>query len=94
MKALFHKILSEAVAVGRASGDLPADYADEQMKTAQGFPASMRASVANDLANGNQLELDWLAGKIVELGHASSASRPPKRSDLRSAQVSPHGATG
>ncbi len=70
MKALFHKLMSEAVAVGRASGvDLPADFADEQMKIAQGFPASMRASMANDLNNGNRLELDWLAGKVVALGH-------------------------
>lgn len=70
IKALFHKLMSEAVAVGRASGvDLPADFADEQMKTAQGFPASMRASMANDLNNGNRLELDWLAGKVIQLGH-------------------------
>jgi len=69
MKTLFHKLMSEAVAVGRASGvDLPADNADEQMKTAQSFPASTRASMANDLNNGNRLELDWLAGKVVELG--------------------------
>jgi 2-dehydropantoate 2-reductase len=70
MKALFLKLMSEAVAVGRASGvDLPASYADEQLKTAQGFPPTMRASMANDLNNGNRLELDWLAGKVVELGH-------------------------
>ncbi len=70
IKALFHTLMSEAVAVGRAAGvDLPTDFADEQMKTAQGFPASMRASMANDLNNGNRLELDWLAGKVVQLGH-------------------------
>ena len=70
MKALFQRLMSEAVAVGRASGvDLPANFADEQMKTAQGFPPSMRASMANDLNNGNRLELDWLAGKVIDLGH-------------------------
>lgn len=77
MKALFQKLMSEAVAVGRASGvDLPADYANEQMKTAQGFPASMRASMANDLNNGNRLELDWLAGKVIELGHRHGVPVP------------------
>jgi len=70
IKALFHRLMSEAVAVGRASGvDIPAEFADAQMKTAQGFPASMRASMANDLNNGNRLELDWLAGKVIQLGH-------------------------
>ncbi len=62
--------------------DLPADYADEQMMTAQGFPASMRASMANDLNNGNRLNLDWLAGKIVEFGPQARRPRPHKRSDL------------
>lgn len=77
MKALFLKLMSEAVAVGRASGvDLPANYADEQLKTAQGFPPTMRASMANDLNNGNRLELDWLAGKVVELGHKLSVPVP------------------
>ncbi len=38
------------------------------MKFAESAPFGMRASMAHDLERGNRLELDWLAGKVVELG--------------------------
>jgi len=69
-KSLFRKLMAEAVVVGRASGvDLPADFADVQLRFAESFPPDMRASMANDLDRGNRLELDWLAGKVVALGN-------------------------
>lgn len=69
MKAFFRQLMEEVVAVGRASGvDLGDSFVEEQMKFAQGVPAGMKASMAHDLERGNRLELDWLAGKVAELG--------------------------
>ena len=69
MKRFFRQLMEEVVAVGRASGvDLGNSFVDEQMKFAEGVPAGMKASMAHDLERGNRIELDWLAGKVVELG--------------------------
>ncbi|MET0866517.1 MAG: 2-dehydropantoate 2-reductase [Pseudorhodoplanes sp.] len=71
MKAFFRKLMEEVVAVGRASGtDLGEGFVDEQMKFTENSPATMKASMAHDLERGNRLELDWLAGKVVELGRS------------------------
>jgi 2-dehydropantoate 2-reductase len=40
------------------------------------FPPDMRASMANDRAAGNRLELDWLAGKVVSLGREHGVPTP------------------
>ncbi len=69
MKAVFRKLIEEVVAVARGSGvELGTGFVDEQMKFTENSPASMKASMAHDLDRGNRLELDWLAGKVVELG--------------------------
>ena len=36
----------------------------------------MKASMARDLDRGNRLELDWLAGKVRELGRALNVPTP------------------
>jgi 2-dehydropantoate 2-reductase len=36
----------------------------------------MKASMANDLAAGNRLELDWLAGKTIALGRTLGVPAP------------------
>lgn len=77
IRAFFLKLMNEAVAVGRAAGvPLPANYADQALRIADGFPADMRASMANDLAAGNRLELDWLAGQVVALGKKHGVPTP------------------
>ncbi len=69
MKALFRRLMDEVVAVGQASGvDLGDGFVDEQMNVVQSFLPGTKASMAHDLERGNRLELDWLAGKVVELG--------------------------
>jgi 2-dehydropantoate 2-reductase len=68
-KAMFHELLREIVAVGRAKGvALPADFAEERMKFAATTPFGFKASMAHDLERGNRMELDWLAGRVVSLG--------------------------
>lgn len=77
MRALLNKLMQETTAVGRAAGvELPADFPAELDRAVAGFAPDMRASMANDLAAGNRLELDWLAGKVVALGRKHGIATP------------------
>src|ERR1700720_2185368 len=77
MRALFYKLMHETIAVGRTAGvEFPPDFPAELDRAVAGFPPDMRASMANDLAAGNRLELDWLAGKVVALGRKYAAPTP------------------
>jgi 2-dehydropantoate 2-reductase len=77
-RALFHDIMKEIVMVARAKGvQLPADFADDRLAYADAtLPKHMKASMANDLESGNRLELDWLNGRVVELGRALGIPTP------------------
>jgi 2-dehydropantoate 2-reductase len=77
MRAFLFKLMDETIAVGRASGiKLPADFSAELERSVAGFAPAMKASMANDLDNGNRLELDWLAGKVVALGRKLGVPTP------------------
>jgi len=77
-RALFHNIMKEIVAVGRAKGvPLPADFADQRLAYAdETLPKNMKASMAHDLDRGNRMELDWLNGRVVELGRTLGVPTP------------------
>jgi 2-dehydropantoate 2-reductase len=77
-RALLYGLLREVVAVGRAKGvGLPADHADKALAFAdETLPRGMKASMAHDLERGNRLELDWLTGKVVDLGRALGVPTP------------------
>jgi 2-dehydropantoate 2-reductase len=77
-RALFLNLMRETVAVGRAKGvRLPEDLAQERLHFFEStFPPDMKASMANDIERGNRLELDWLAGRVVELGRALRVPTP------------------
>jgi 2-dehydropantoate 2-reductase len=76
-RALFRAIMAETFAVGRAKGvKLDDDFVDQRMAFADKVPASMKASMANDLDRGNRLELDWLAGSVAQLGRALKVPTP------------------
>jgi 2-dehydropantoate 2-reductase len=73
--ALFEAATKEVVAVGRAKGiALPEDAAQRNMSFLAGAPATMMASMAHDLIRGNRIELPWLSGKVVALGHELGVS--------------------
>ena len=76
--ALFRRLMQEALAVGQAKGvALSPDYIDERMTFAMTkVEPGMKASMAHDLERGNRLELDWLTGKVVELGRALKLATP------------------
>jgi len=89
-RSLFHNLLREVVAVGRARGvGLTADSADKALAFADAtLPPDMKASMAHDLERGNRIELDWLTGKVVELGRALGVPTPV--SEVIYAILKPH----
>ena len=79
-RAFLLDVMREAVAVARARGiDLPADYADHQLKVADTVAADMTSSMHHDLERGNRLEVRWLSGGVVELGRAAGVPTPLNR---------------
>jgi 2-dehydropantoate 2-reductase len=77
VRDFFFKLMTETIAVGRATGlEFPSNFPAELEQSVASFPSTMRASMANDLAAGNRLELDWLAGKVVALGREYGVSTP------------------
>ncbi|HZD88528.1 MAG TPA: ketopantoate reductase family protein, partial [Pseudolabrys sp.] len=78
MRALFRNIMSETLAVGRAKGvNIDPGYIDERMAFSDTkVPFDMKASMANDLDRGNRLELDWLAGRVTQLGRELNVPTP------------------
>jgi 2-dehydropantoate 2-reductase len=76
-RAFFHDLMREVVSVGRAKGvALAPDFADDRMKFAEASPPDFKASLLHDLERGNRLEVDWLAGKVVELGRTLGVPTP------------------
>jgi len=77
-RAFYLSLMQEVVTVGRKKGvNLPEDLAQQRLRTIEtSFPPTMRASMANDLERGHRLELDWLAGRVVQLGRALGVPTP------------------
>ena len=76
-RAFFYSLMSEVVTVGRAKGvSIPENFAEDRMKFAEASPPTFKASMLHDLERGNRLELDWLAGKIVEFGRTLGVPTP------------------
>jgi 2-dehydropantoate 2-reductase len=77
-KAFLRKLMEETLAVGRASG-VPLDpaFVDDRMDFATNtVPKTMKASMCHDLERGNRIELDWLSGKVVQLGRETGVPVP------------------
>ena len=80
MRAFFFSLMDETIAVGRVAGvKFPPDFPAELERLVAGFSPMMKASMANDLDAGNRLELDWLAGKVVALGHKYGIPTPAQK---------------
>jgi 2-dehydropantoate 2-reductase len=76
-RAFFYSLMREVVAVGRAKGiPIPETFAEDRMKFAEASPPTFKASMLHDLERGNRLELDWLAGKVVEFGRSLGIPTP------------------
>ncbi len=78
LRSFFRKLMEEAFAIGKAKGvALDPAYLEDRMNfvTTKVEPG-MKASMAHDLERGNRLELDWLAGKVRELGRSLNIPTP------------------
>lgn len=79
-RAFLLDVMREVVAVGRAHGvALPADYAEARLQLADDVSPDMTSSMHHDLQRGNRLEVRWLAGAVVELGHGKGVPTPLNR---------------
>ena len=79
-RAFLHDLFKEVVAVGRARGvKLPADFADDRLKFADGVPPTMTSSMHHDFERGNPLEVEWLSGGVVTLGAEAGVPTPCNR---------------
>jgi 2-dehydropantoate 2-reductase len=76
--AFFRQLMEEAFAIGKAKGvALDPAYIESRMDFVRNkVEPGMKASMAHDLERGNRLELDWLAGKVRELGRALNIPTP------------------
>jgi 2-dehydropantoate 2-reductase len=79
-RELLTEVVGEVIAVAHAKGvALPENFIEEGLRLSAAAPATMRASMAHDLERGNRLELDWLSGKVVELGRALDVPTPANK---------------
>ena len=78
LRGFFRQLMEEACAVGKAKGvALDPGYLDSRMDFLMNkVEPGMKASMAHDLERGNRLELDWLAGKVRELGRQFNIPTP------------------
>jgi 2-dehydropantoate 2-reductase len=78
LKAFYRQLMQEAFTIGKAKGiPLDAAYIDERMNFVETKTTpTMKGSMANDLDRGGRLELDWLSGKVRELGRALNIPTP------------------
>jgi 2-dehydropantoate 2-reductase len=78
LSAFFRKLMEETLAVGKAKGvALDPAFVEERMNfVLTKMEPGMKASMAHDLDRGNRMELDWLSGKVRELGRALKVPTP------------------
>jgi 2-dehydropantoate 2-reductase len=69
-RKFYRTLMEECLKVGQRSGaKVPDSWVDDRMTFSDNAPPGMKASMFHDLEAGNRLELDWLTGKVVSLGH-------------------------
>lgn len=74
--ALFYDLMKEVETVGLKQGIALEGLADKSLAFAKSAPPHLKASMCEDVERGNRLELDWLQGKVVELGKKLGVPTP------------------
>jgi len=78
--AMWQAALIETIAVARAKGiALPRSLFDEVITLLQQIPAQAGSSMLQDLERHRPLELPWLSGAVVRMGHALDVETPIHR---------------
>ena len=76
-RQLLIEVMSEAIAVGRASGvELDDEVSERRMQYCDALAPDVIASMLYDLQSGNRLELPWLSGYVVQLGRKLNVPTP------------------
>ncbi len=73
---LLHALMKEVEAVGVARKVPIEGNADRAFAAVKALPGTIKASMCEDVERGNRLELDWLQGKVVELGKKHGVPTP------------------
>jgi 2-dehydropantoate 2-reductase len=78
LRGFFRQLMAEAFAIGKAKGiALDPGYLDSRMHFLMNkVEPGMVASMAHDLERGNRIEVDWLSGKVRELGRQFKIQTP------------------
>ena len=78
--AMWQAAIVETIAVARAKGvALPRTLFDELIRLVQQIPSQAGSSMLQDLERGRPLELPWLSGAVVRMGHALDIETPIHR---------------
>lgn len=76
-RAFYKKLMEESFAISQKLGvKVAPDWVEDRMVFSDNAPPGMKASMLHDLEAGNRLELDWLTGKVVELGKQTGVPTP------------------
>ncbi len=76
-RALLETVMMEAVVVARAKGiDIDPGFVGDRLAFFDTLPAERTSSMHQDRERGNRLELDWLAGAVVRMGHELGVETP------------------
>lgn len=79
-RRLLRDVMTEAVAVARASGvRLDEGFADDRLGFCDTLPAEMTSSMHHDLEQGSRLELPWLSGGVADLADRLGVPAPRNR---------------
>jgi 2-dehydropantoate 2-reductase len=93
--AWYEEVMREVAAVAKAKGvKLADDFVDQRLAFVRsgGTPPTMKASMAHDVDRGNRLELDWLSGKVVQLGKELGVPTPANLAVYRTLKLWRNGA--
>ena len=74
--ALFFDLMKEVETIGVTQGIALEGLAEKSLAFAKAAPPVLKASMCEDVERGNRLELDWLQGKVVELGRKHGVPTP------------------
>lgn len=87
-RALLLELMTETTTLGQRLGvALDSTLPAERLQFCDGLPTGMTSSMANDLANGRRLELDWLSGYVANISGELGLSAPANR--VTTAALSP-----
>jgi 2-dehydropantoate 2-reductase len=79
-RALLLELMTEVTTLGQRLGvQLDASLPADRLRFCDGLPYDMTSSMANDLAHGRPLELEWLSGYVAETSSRLDLSAPANR---------------